>query len=51
VKQKTKGDQAADETQDLEKTPEGSARNGQAEKILDNSYARISRLKAVDVFV
>lgn len=44
MKQRAEGGQAADETRDLEKTPEESARTGQAGKILDNSYARISRL-------
>jgi hypothetical protein len=44
VKQKAEGGQAADETRDLENTPEESARTGQAGKILDNSYARTLRL-------
>ena len=44
MKQKAEGGQAADETRDLENTPEESARTGQAGKILDNSYARTNRV-------
>ena len=44
VKQRAEGDQVADETRDLENTPEESARAGQAGKILDNSYTRAPRL-------
>jgi len=44
MKQRAEGGQAADETRDLEKTPEESARTGQAGKILDNSYTRTHRL-------